>query len=239
VPFAPGDKVGSYKIVAPLGAGGMGEVYKARDTKLNRFIAIKTSREQFHDRFKREALAIGALNHPNICTLYHVESNYLAMEFVEGAELNGPLPLDEALKIANQIAAALESAHEKGIVHRDLKPANIKIPPEGMVKVLDFGLARMGAADEPEDIHNAPTLQHSPTIIGTILGISAYMSPEQARGKTVDKRTDIWAFGVVLYEVLTGRRLFQGEDQAETLATVVKEQPDLSAAPQTGSATAA
>ena len=229
MPLAPGTRLGPYEILSPLGAGGMGEVYRARDPRLNRDVAIKVSRDQFSDRFDREARAVAALNHPNICHLYDVGPNYLVMELVEGETLKGPLPLDEALKIADQIALALEAAHEKGIIHRDLKPANIKITPEGVVKVLDFGLARIAA--DSVDQGNSPTLLEMPTEAGTILGTAGYMAPEQARGKKADKRADIWAFGVVLYEIVTGKRLFPGATAGEILAGVLKDEPDLSAVP--------
>jgi Tol biopolymer transport system component len=226
----PGERLGPYEIVALLGEGGMGEVYRARDPRLGRDVAIKTSRQQFNERFGVEARAVAALNHPNICHLYDVGPDYLVMELVEGANLEGPLPLAEVLKIGRQIADALEAAHEKGIVHRDLKPANIRITEAGVVKVLDFGLARMGAADTADSAEARTTIA-SPTIAGTILGTAAYMAPEQARGKVVDKRADIWAFGVVLYELSTGNRLFQGETVSDILAGVLKEEPDLSAVP--------
>jgi serine/threonine protein kinase/WD40 repeat protein len=235
--LAVGDRLGPYEILAPIGAGGMGEVYLGRDTRLGREVAIKVSAQEFSERFEREASAIAALNHPNICHLYDVGPNYLVMELVEGESPKGPLPLEEALRIAHQIAAALEAAHEKGIVHRDLKPGNIKITPDGTVKVLDFGLAKQtGLATQSRDSDgavtpNSPTFTMGMTEAGMILGTAAYMSPEQARGKPVDKRADIWAFGVVLYELLTGQRLFQGEDLTETLASVVKEQPNLDQAP--------
>ena len=209
----------------------MGEVYRARDPRLNRDVAIKTSNQRFTERFEREAKAVAALNHPNICQIYDVGPNYLVMELVEGAPLKGPMDLDEALRIADQIAAALQEAHEKLITHRDLKPGNIMLTPAGVVKVLDFGLAKIGHVAIP-DSENSPTLSMSMTQAGVILGTAAYMSPEQARGKPVDARADIWAFGVVLYEILTGKRLFKGEDLGDTLASVVKEQPDLSAAPK-------
>ena len=208
----------------------MGKVWRARDPRLNRDVAIKVSLEQFSDRFQKEARAVAALNHPNICHLYDVGPNYLVMEFVEGATLSGPVTLDEALKIAAQIADALDAAHEKGIVHRDLKPGNIRVTPDGVVKVLDFGLARMDAP-ELADPHNSPTAPASPTIVGTILGTPAYMAPEQARGKVVDRRADIWAFGVVLCEVLTGKQLFGGETVSDVLAAVLRAEPDLSAVP--------
>jgi serine/threonine protein kinase/Tol biopolymer transport system component len=237
MPLAVGDRLGPYEILAPIGAGGMGEVYLGRDTRLGREVAIKVSAQEFSERFEREASAIAALNHPNICHLYDVGPNYLVMELVEGESLKGPVPLEEALRIAHQIADALEAAHEKGIVHRDLKPGNIKITPDGTVKVLDFGLAKQtGLATQRRDgdgavTPNSPTFTMGMTEAGVILGTAAYMSPEQARGKPVDKRADIWAFGVVFYELLTGKRLFQGDDLTETLASVVKEEPNLDQAP--------
>ena len=232
-----GDKLGPYEIVEPIGKGGMGEVYRVRDTRLGRDVAVKVSAEKFSERFEREARTIASLNHPNVCTLHDVGPNYLVMELVEGLTLaeriqEGPMPLEEALPIARQIAEALEAAHEKGIAHRDLKPGNIKIKPDGTVKVLDFGLAKVGAGTAAvRNADDSPTLSIQATEAGVILGTAAYMSPEQARGKEVDKRADIWAFGVVLYEMVTGRRLFQGEDLTDTLASVVKVDPDLSAAP--------
>src|ERR1035438_5060100 len=176
-----GAKLGPYEILAPLGAGGMGEVYRAHDTRLGRDVAIKLSKEQFSERFEREARAGAALHHPNICHLYDVAPNYLVMELVEGETLKGPLPLNTALAYARQIADALEAAHEKGIIHRDLKPANIKITPQGVVKVLDFGLASVAQASAPAsgDPVNSPTLTISPTVAGMILGTAAYMPPDQ------------------------------------------------------------
>src|SRR6202795_1276861 len=228
----PGDKLGPYEIVSAIGKGGMGEVWRARDPKLGRDVAIKVSAQQFTDRFEREARAIAALNHANICTLYDVGPNYLVMELVEGPTLaeriaQGPVPLEEALGIAKQIADALEAAHEKSIVHRDLKPANIKIKADGSVKVLDFGLAKSGEVEE--------LTSDSPTMLsaaGMILGTAAYMAPEQARGKVVDKRADIWAFGVVLYEMLTGKGLFEGETVSDSLAAILTRKPDLAQAPE-------
>jgi eukaryotic-like serine/threonine-protein kinase len=224
-------RLGPYEIVSSIGKGGMGEVWKARDPRLNRDVAIKISAHQFTDRFEREARAIAALNHPNICTLYDVGLNYLVMEFVEGPTLaeriaQGPIPLEEALGLAKQIADALEAAHEKGIVHRDLKPANIKIKPDGSVKVLDFGLAK--SAEYAEVTSDSPTMLSIP---GMILGTAGYMSPEQARGQDVDKRADIWAFGVALYEMLTGRRLFEGGTVSDSLAAVITREPDLTKVP--------
>jgi eukaryotic-like serine/threonine-protein kinase len=226
----PGTQLGPYEIVAPIGAGGMGEVYRARDPRVGREIAIKVSSEQFTDRFEREIRAVAALNHSNICTLYDVGPDYLVMELVEGPTLaerikQGAIPLEESLEIARQIADALEAAHEKGIVHRDLKPANIKIKPDGAVKVLDFGLAKVGGTPVVSS-ENSPTLSVAQTAAGVILGTAAYMSPEQAKGKIVDKRADIWAFGVVLYEMLTGKQLFGGETVSDILAAVLKEEPD-------------
>jgi Tol biopolymer transport system component/predicted Ser/Thr protein kinase len=230
MPLVAGTKLGPYEILAPLGAGGMGEVYRARDTRLGREVAIKVSAQQFSERFEREARAVAALNHPNICHLYDVGPNYLVMELVEGESPKGPLPVDEALAIAWQIADALEAAHEKGITHRDLKPANIKVKSDGTVKVLDFGLAKVAAAST-SDGENSPTLTLGATFAGMILGTPGYMSPEQARGKPVDKRADIWSFGVVLYELLTGERMFEGETVSDTLAQVLTKEPDLAKVP--------
>jgi Tol biopolymer transport system component/tRNA A-37 threonylcarbamoyl transferase component Bud32 len=229
---APASRLGPYELVVAIGKGGMGEVWRARDPRLGRDVAIKVSAQQFSDRFEREARAIAALNHPAICTLYDVGPNYLVMELIEGPTLadriaEGPIPVEEALAIAKQIAAALEAAHDKGIVHRDLKPANIKLRPDGSVKVLDFGLAK-SAIETGELTPDSPTMFSA---VGMVIGTAGYMAPEQARGRNVDKRADIWAFGVVLYEMLTGKRLFQGEDLTETLASVVKDNPDLSATP--------
>ena len=246
--LATGTKLGSYEITDAIGAGGMGEVYQALDTKLGRDVAIKVLPEAFaHDperlsRFQREAKMLAALNHPNIATIYGLEqsngTSYLVMELVSGETLadrvkrEGAVPVEEALAIAKQIAEALEAAHEKGIIHRDLKPANVKVTPEGKVKVLDFGLAKAFAGDAAnDDPSNSPTLSMAATMHGVILGTAAYMSPEQARGKAVDKRTDIWAFGCVLYELLTGKQAFHGEDVTEILAAVVKAEPDWTALP--------
>ncbi len=224
-----GDKLGPYEILAPIGKGGMGEVYRARDTRLNRDVAIKVSAERFTERFEREARAIASLNHPNICHLYDVGPDYLVMELVDGRTLGdrlkeGAIPLEEALDIARQIADALEAAHEKGITHRDLKPGNINLKPDGTVKVLDFGLAKMGGTPTVQGDHS-PTITMGQTEAGMILGTAAYMSPEQARGKPVDQRADIYSFGVVLYEMLTGARLHPGETTTEILASVIKEEP--------------
>jgi serine/threonine-protein kinase len=234
MPLTSGTQLGHYKIVASIGVGGMGEVYKAVDTRLDREVAIKVSDERFSERFEREARVIASLNHPNICTLYDVGPNFLVMELVEGPTLaerieQGAIPPEEALDIARQIADALEAAHEKGVVHRDLKPGNIKIKPDGAVKVLDFGLAKAGVSAAPDE--NSPTVTIGETKAGMILGTAGYMSPEQARGKPVDKRADIWAFGVVLYEMFAGRRTFQGDTVTDLLAAVITQEPELGRAP--------
>ena len=223
--YRPGDTIGHYQIEGKLGEGGMGVVYKARDTRLGRRVAVKFVKSQFSSRGQREARVVAALNHPNICTLHDVGPNYLVMEWIEGSTLaermaQGHMPIEEALTIARQIAAALEAAHEKGVVHRDLKPANIKLTAGGTIKVLDFGLAKVmePAAAGSQD---SPTVTGSATQAGMILGTAGYMSPEQANGKPVDKRADIWSFGVVLWELLTGHRLFEGETVTQTLAAVL------------------
>ncbi|HEY1217229.1 MAG TPA: protein kinase, partial [Bryobacteraceae bacterium] len=238
------DTIAHYRVTGKLGAGGMGEVYRATDTKLGRPVALKVIPEKFAQDaarmswFRREAQVLASLNHPNIAAIYGVEERALVMELVEGATLaerlsTGPVPVEEALPIARQIADALEYAHEHGIVHRDLKPSNIKITPEGRVKVLDFGLAKALASDTA----NAPDPEVSPTITlqsatgGIVIGTAGYMSPEQARGKAVDKRTDIWAFGVVLAEMLTGRPVFPGETISDTLAAVLRSEIDYSHLP--------
>ena len=252
-----GSRFGPYEIVSPLGAGGMGEVYRARDTQLDRDVALKILPESFAAdadrlmRFTREAKALAALNHPNIAAIYGIEARSpgsgrgaaLVMELIEGEDLSahmarGPMAMEDALPIARQIANALEAAHEAGIIHRDLKPANIKVRPDGTVKVLDFGLAKAmdstGAAEASPKLSNSPTMT-SPamTAMGVILGTAAYMSPEQARGRPVDKRGDIWAFGVVLYEMLTGAMLFKGETVSDVLAAVLRADIDLATLPPT------
>jgi WD40 repeat protein len=250
VALAPSARIGPYEVIAQIGAGGMGEVYRARDTKLNRDVALKILPTVFAAdserlaRFKREAQVLASLNHPNIAAIYGFEdsgsTHALVLELVEGPTLadritKGPIPLDEALPIARQTAEALEAAHEQAIVHRDLKPANIKVRDDGTVKVLDFGLAK---AMEPASAIG-PSLTNSPTItspammtgVGTLLGTAAYMSPEQAKGRPADKRSDVWAFGCVLYEMLTGKRAFEGEDVSDTLASVLRGEPDWSALP--------
>ena len=224
-----GTQVGPYEIMNRLGEGGMGEVFRARDTRLGREVAIKVAHEEFSGRFLREARSISALNHPNICTLYDVGPNYLVMELVEGASLAGPVPMETAIGYARQIIAGLEAAHEKGIVHRDLKPANIKVTPAGTVKILDFGLAKETESRDSD----ASTVTVTVTEKGLILGTAAYMSPEQARGEVVDKRADIWAFGVILYELLTGTMLFGGSRNiSDVLAAVLTREPNFAALPK-------
>jgi Tol biopolymer transport system component len=246
--LTPGVRLGTYEIIAPLGAGGMGEVYRARDTRLGREVALKLLPEGFaedperHARFEREAKVLACLNHPNVAVLYGLEhldgQHALVMELVEGEDLaerlrRGPIPVDEALPIAMQIAEGLEAAHEKGIVHRDLKPANVKLRPDGTVKVLDFGLAKAWEEQaEESDPAYSPTITGHHTRAGVILGTAAYMSPEQARGKAMDKRADIWAFGVLLYEILTGAKLFAGDSVPETFAGVLKGEIDLEKLPE-------
>ncbi|MFW6198821.1 MAG: protein kinase domain-containing protein, partial [Acidobacteriota bacterium] len=243
-----GTQLGPYEIKEPLGKGGMGEVYRARDARLDRDVAIKllpaelTDEPQRLSRLEREARLLASLNHPNIGSIYGLEETdkgrpALVLELVEGPTLadrisRGPLPVEEALPIILQIAEALEAAHESGIIHRDLKPANVKITLEGQAKVLDFGLAK---ALEPErdeqELSDSPTLSAAATRTGLILGTAGYMSPEQAKGKSVDRRADIWAFGVVLLEMLTGERTFGGETVSDTLASVIKDDPDLGRLP--------
>ncbi|MGH7554358.1 MAG: serine/threonine-protein kinase, partial [Longimicrobiales bacterium] len=284
--LAAGTRLGPYEVTAQIGAGGMGEVYRARDTSLGREVAIKVLPEAFARdserlaRFEREARMLASLNHPNIAQIYGLEKGdgirAIVMELVEGPTLaeriaatpgprdaspdaapgprtdagrvprsegedarGGPagLPIDEALAIAKQIAEALEAAHEQGIIHRDLKPANVKVRRDGVVKVLDFGLARLNDANAPNDpnglLSQSPTLSIAATRMGVILGTAAYMAPEQAKGRAVDKRADIWAFGCVLYEMLTGRVAFQGEDVSEILASVIKGSTSLELLPAT------
>jgi len=218
MPLAAGTRLGPYEIVAPLGAGGMGDVYKARDTRLDRTVAIKVARERFTERFEREARAIAALNHPNICALYDVGPDYLVMEFVDGAPLKGPLPPEKTLALAVQIAEALEEAHRKGVVHRDLKPGNILVTASG-AKLLDFGLAKMEAPSAGDAVTVTATQP------GTLLGTAAYMAPEQAEGRPVDARSDIFAFGLVLYEMLSGQRAFGGDTMLSTVAAILHKEP--------------
>ena len=242
--MTPGTRLGPYEIGVSLGAGGMGEVYRARDTRLGRDVAIKVLPPEFSRdperlaRFEREARLLASLSHPNIAGIHGLETAdgapYLALEFVEGETLaarlaRGPLPLDEAIDVAGQIAAGVEAAHESGVIHRDLKPGNVMLTSAGKVKVLDFGLAKAAAPDRAEsapDLSTSPTTTYAATQAGMILGTAAYMSPEQARGKAVDKRTDVWAFGCVLYECLTGRRAFAGETVSDLVAGILKTEPD-------------
>ena len=244
MPLAQGTKIGHYEILALLGAGGMGEVYRARDARLNRDVAIKVLNSGFLNdpnrmlRFQREAQVLASLSHPNIAIIHGIEENALVMELVPGPTLEdriaqGPIPLDEALSIARQMAEGLEAAHERGIVHRDLKPANIKLPPDAPVKLLDFGLAK--APDEESansSVSMSPTMSLAMTQAGMIMGTAGYMSPEQAAGKTVDKRADVWSFGVVLVEMLSGRKLFEGETIAHTLADVLRADINLDKLPE-------
>ena len=243
-----GKTISHYKILEKIGQGGMGEVYRATDTKLNRDVALKILPEQFASdsqrmgRFQREAEVLASLDHPNIGQIYGIEdagqTKALVLQLIEGPTLadriiQGPIPLEEALKIALQITEGLEAAHEKGVIHRDLKPANIKITPEGQVKILDFGLAKALEAEVPaSSLSQSPTLTNAATQAGVILGTAAYMSPEQAKGKTVDKRADIFAFGAVLYECLTGKRAFEGEDISDTLASILAREPEWAELPQ-------
>ena len=249
-----GKTLGHYEILAPLGEGGMGQVYRARDTTLDRDVAIKVLPEDFASdagrlaRFEREAKLLASLSHPNIATIFGFEESdgvrFIAMELVEGQSLaeriqaSGRIEVDEALEIARRIALALEAAHEAGVIHRDLKPANVQVAPDGTVKVLDFGLAK---AYEAEGSEPSSDLSHSPTMMaatgtGVIMGTAPYMSPEQARGKLVDKRSDIWSFGCVLYEMLAGKRAFDGRTVSDTMASILKEEPDWTALPETTSA---
>jgi serine/threonine protein kinase len=248
MPLQPGDKLGRYEIVSLLGKGGMGEVYRARDTKLKREVALKVLPDSFARdpdrmaRFEREAQVLASLNHPNIAQIYGVaesdNARALVMELVEGESPRGPMSVEEAWKIASQIVGALEYAHDRGIIHRDLKPANIKVTPEGtsggMVELLDFGLAKAFRAESaaPTDPEDLPTLTMGATEVGAILGTAAYMPPEQAMGKSVNKRADIWSFGVVLFELISGKRMFRGETTTEVLASVLKEEPDWDEVPE-------
>src|SRR4051794_16731966 len=236
--MSPQKSIAHYRLGAKLGEGGMGTVYRATDTKLNREVAIKLLPEAFAAdadrlaRFAREAQVLASLNHPNIAAIHGVEDRALVMELVEGETLRGPLPLETALDYAGQIADALEYAHDNGVVHRDLKPENIKVTPQGKVKILDFGLAKAMASDaKASDSAAALTLTMNATLTGAILGTPAYMSPEQAKGKPIDRRSDIWAFGVVLWEMLSGQQLFEGETVSDTLAHVLTKEPDWEKAP--------
>src|ERR1700737_4653650 len=213
-----GTKLGPYEILAPIGKGGMGEVWKARDSRLDRIVAIKVSNEKFSERFEREARAVAALNHPNICTLHDVGPNYLVMEYIEGTQLKGPLPLDKAIEYSGQILDALDAAHRKGITHRDLKPANILVTKQG-IKLLDFGLAKQTVRLGEDEPTKALTDQ------GQIIGTLQYMSPEQLQGKEADARSDLFSFGCVLYEMLTGKRAFEGQSAASVIAAILEREP--------------
>ena len=247
MPLSPGTTLGPYEVTAKIGEGGMGEVYRARDTKLDRDVALKVLPPAFTDdpdrlaRFEREAKVLASLNHPNIGHIYGLEEaegqKALVLELVEGPTLaeriaEGPIPVDEALPIATQIVDALEGAHEAGVIHRDLKPANIKVREDGTVKVLDFGLAKALESSVPGDSPSS-SVSDPVTQIGIAMGTAAYMSPEQARGKPVDKRTDLWSFGIVLYEMLAGERPFHGGDAMLTLASVMASDVDVRTLPQT------
>src|SRR5580658_519745 len=220
MPLAPGTRLGPYEILAPIGAGGMGEVYKATDTRLGRTVAVKLLASEFSERFEIEARAISAVNHPNICALYDIGTHdghgYLVLEYLEGKPLRGPLPADDALRVAVKIAAALEAAHRKGITHRDLKPANIMVAEDGSVKLLDFGLAKL-AGDGSTDTTR--------TLAGSVMGTAAYMAPEQAQGKPLDARADIFSFGSVVYELIAGRRAFPGDSMALVLSSILRDDP--------------
>ena len=241
-----GTQLGHYLVLSALGKGGMAEVWKARDTKLDRDVAIKVLPSEFAKdpdrlaRFEREAKLLASLNHTNIAAIYGLEESadtrFLVLELVEGDTLaerlhRGAIPVEESLRLALQIGAALEAAHEKGVLHRDLKPANIKITPDGKIKVLDFGLAKAFGETAEVNLSNSPTLSLAATNAGVILGTAAYMSPEQAKGLEVDHRTDIFSFGAVLYEMLTGRQAFAGETLTEILARVIEREPDWSRLP--------
>ena len=243
-----GKTLSHYKVLEKIGQGGMGEVYRAEDTNLSREVAIKVLPEQFTQdpqrlaRFEREAKLLASLNHPNIAAIYGLEEadgvRFLALELVPGETLaervaKGPVPVEKALEVCRQIAEGVEAAHEKGVIHRDLKPANVKVTPEGKVKILDFGLAKAFEAEPAvTDISQSPTLTEEMTRAGVILGTAAYMSPEQAKGKPVDKRSDVFAFGYVLYELLTGKRAFEGERITETIAAVLKSEPGWETLPE-------
>ena len=221
MPLAIGVRLGPYEIESAIGAGAMGEVYRARDTRLDRIVAIKQLTPEHRERFEREARAIAALNHPHICQVYDVGPDYLVLEYLEGEPLRGPLPADEVVRVAMQIAGALQAAHERGVLHRDLKPANIMLTPGGTAKLLDFGVAKQ--------LERAPDATE--TLPGTLLGTPAYMSPEQIGGQPLDARSDVFSFGAVLYEVLSGRRPFAGETTSQVIAAILRDEPPPLAAP--------
>ena len=215
--WTTGAHLGPYVLLAPIGAGGMGEVWKARDTRLRRMVAVKRLNQQHSARFEQEARTIAALNHPNICQIYDIGPDYLVLEYIEGEPLRGPLPLEDALSLAIQVASALEEAHGRGVLHRDLKPANILVTRAGAAKLLDFGLAKLSREGEQADVTR--------TMEGAVLGTAAYMAPEQAQGKPLDERSDVFSFGAVLYELLSGQRAFGGSSMLDTLNAVVRDEP--------------
>ena len=224
-------QIAHYRITGKLGEGGMGAVYRATDTKLNREVAIKVLPDNLgfdperYARFAREAQLLASLNHPNIATIYGIEDRAIIMELVEGAPVKGPLTDDQALPLINQLIDALEYAHDKTVIHRDLKPANILLTADGRIKVLDFGLAKALSPEQAPAANPSmsPTLTMNATVAGVIMGTASYMSPEQARGSNVDRRADIWSFGVVVYELLTGKQLFEGENSSDILAAVLRQ----------------
>jgi eukaryotic-like serine/threonine-protein kinase len=217
MPLAAGDRLGPYEILVPIGSGGMGEVWKARDTRLGRIVAIKLLKGQHSERFEQEARAVAALNHPNICQIYDIGPDYLVLEYVDGKPLQGPFPVQEAVRLAIQIASALEEAHGRGILHRDLKPGNILLTAKGTAKLLDFGLAKFAEAADSDLIK---------TVEGTVMGTAPYMAPEQAQGKLLDERSDIFSFGAVLYEMVSGKRAFNGVSTAEVMIAVLRDEPE-------------
>jgi serine/threonine protein kinase len=214
--LSAGERLGPYEIVAKIGSGGMGEVWKARDTRLGRMVAIKRLKGERSTRFEQEARAIAALNHPNICQIHDVGPDYLVLEYIDGKPLGGPVPGPEAVRLAIQIASALDEAHTRGILHRDLKPANILVTAKGTAKLLDFGLAKLMAGTDADA---------TKTIDGAVMGTAAYMSPEQARGEPLDERSDIFSFGAVLYGMLSGERAFRGSSMADVLSSVIRDEP--------------
>src|SRR5579872_4330545 len=229
MPLPPGTRLGPYEVTQLIGSGGMGEVYKARDTRLDRVVAVKTVNQEFSERVAGEARAIAALNHTNICQIYDVGPNYLVMELIEGTPLKGPLPLDQVLKYTTQICDALGAAHEKSIIHRDLKPANILVTRAG-VKLLDFGLAKFQSLEQPGDQQDDGKVDAALTVAMTcsheVVGTASYMSPEQAQGQVLDNRSDIFSFGAVLYELLSGSQAFPGGSMVDILSAVVRDQPE-------------
>src|SRR6202020_297191 len=227
MPLAVGETLGPYEILSQIAAGGMGVVYKARDTRLDRMVALKVSTEQYSERLEREAQAVAALNHPNICQIYDVGPDYLVLEYIDGQPLIGPLPVEETVRLAIQIASALEEAHSRGILHRDLKPANIMVTPNGTAKLLDFGLAKLTPerTGAKAALPTQAATDEMLTTPGQAMGTVAYMSPEQARGEELDVRTDLWSFGAVLYETATGVRPFRGDSSAVVFKAILDGTP--------------